>query len=253
MIIEYHRPETLEAALALLDRAMPLSKPMGGGTVLNRPSNDPFAVVDLQRLGLDTAESKGTSIDLGACMTLQSVLDLPQIPTALKEAVDHEANYNLRQVATIAGSLVACNGRSPLATALLSMDASLEMIRYRQDLVLVGLGDLLPMREQLLHKALITRVVLPTNVALAYAQVARTPADLPVVCVAVCKWPSGRTRIALGGWGSAPILAMDGPEPEGGRIAAENAFSQAEDQWASAEYRQSVAGVLTSRCISSCQ
>jgi CO/xanthine dehydrogenase FAD-binding subunit len=250
MIIEYQRPDTMDAALALLDRQMPVSKPLGGGTVLNRPSSDPIAVVDLQNLGLTAVNFRSTSIDLGACVTLQSLLDIPELPAALHEAVAHEANYNLRQVATLAGSLVTCNGRSPLAATLLSMDASLEIARYHLDPVMVGLGELLPMREHLLQRALIAHIVLPLNITLAYAQVARTPADLPIVCVAVARWPSGRTRIALGGWGASPTLAMDGPETEGGQIAAENACRLAEDEWASADYRQHVAGVLTRRCIS---
>jgi len=88
------------------------------------------------------------------------------------------------------------------------------------------------------------------NVKLAYEVVARTPADQPIVCVAVAKWSSGRTRIVLGGYGDAPILACDGPESQGGEIAAASAYSQASDMWVSAEYRQEVARILTLRCLS---
>jgi CO/xanthine dehydrogenase FAD-binding subunit len=42
---------------------------------------------------------------------------------------------------------------------------------------------------------------------------------------------------------------MDGPEAEGAQAAAQNAYSHAVDDWASAEYRQEVVGVLTRRCI----
>jgi hypothetical protein len=70
------------------------------------------------------------------------------------------------------------------------------------------------------------------------------------VCAAVVMWPSGRTRVALGGFGSSPALAFDGSETEGVEIAARDAYSQAGDEWASAEYRQDVAGVLVKRCTS---
>jgi hypothetical protein len=53
MIIEYHRPETIEAALALLARKEPRTVPLGGGSVLNQPSDIPVAVVDVQSLGLN--------------------------------------------------------------------------------------------------------------------------------------------------------------------------------------------------------
>ena len=48
----YHRPATLDDALALL--AQPDVVPLGGGTVLNGlPASTPAEVVDLQALGLD--------------------------------------------------------------------------------------------------------------------------------------------------------------------------------------------------------
>ena len=37
MIIEYHRPETIDEALDLLARSQPATVPLGGGTVLNQP------------------------------------------------------------------------------------------------------------------------------------------------------------------------------------------------------------------------
>jgi CO/xanthine dehydrogenase FAD-binding subunit len=53
----------------------------------------------------------------------------------------------------------------------------------------------------------------------------------------------------LGGFGDAPRLAFDGEEPAGLQTAAQNAYSMAEDEWASAEYRQEIAGVLARRCL----
>jgi CO/xanthine dehydrogenase FAD-binding subunit len=50
MIVEYHRPPTLDLALQLLSRQSPVTVPMGGGTILNQPSPVPIAVVDLQEL-----------------------------------------------------------------------------------------------------------------------------------------------------------------------------------------------------------
>ena len=129
----------------------------------------------------------------------------------------HEATYNLRQVATLVGTLIAADGRSPLATAMLALDAQLTVFPGAEQ---VGLGDLLPMRRQRLQGRLITQVEVPLNARLAYEYVARSPADLTIVCAAVAQWPSGRTRVALGGYGRMPALAMDGPEPSGAEQAA---------------------------------
>jgi CO/xanthine dehydrogenase FAD-binding subunit len=114
----------------------------------------------------------------------------------------------------------------------------------------VGLGDLLPVREDRLRGCLVTGISLPLNARLAYEYVARSPADLPIVCAAVAQWPSGRTRLALGGFGPAPLLALDGPESAGIEEAARSACSQASDEWASAEYRQEMAAALAKRCLS---
>jgi CO/xanthine dehydrogenase FAD-binding subunit len=42
---------------------------------------------------------------------------------------------------------------------------------------------------------------------------------------------------------------MDGPEAGGIENAARNAYSQAGDQWASADYREEIAGILARRCL----
>jgi probable selenate reductase FAD-binding subunit len=246
MIVEYHRPETLEQALGLLARPKPLTLPLGGGTIVNQPSPNPVAVVDLQNLGLNTIESKGKKLTLGATCTLQQLFDAPGTPPALRQAIRHQATYNLRQMATVAGTLVAADGRSPLATTLLALGAELT---FQPDDQVVGLGDFLPLRHEHAPGWLITEISFPNHVQLAYDYVARTPADLPIVCVAVAQWPSGRMRVALGGYGSAPLLAMDGPEPAGAESAAQDAYHEAGDQWASAEYRRSIAATLVGRCI----
>jgi CO/xanthine dehydrogenase FAD-binding subunit len=259
MIVEYHRPTSLEEALVLLARKQPRTVPLAGGSALIQPSPEQLAAVDLQELGLDQIDASGKFLKIGAAFTLQSLLShLDQLP-ALKDVILREANYNLRQVASLAGTLVAADGRSPLATAFLALDATLELLPGQdaenpaQNPEEVSLGDLLPLRSERLPGRLITQVSIPLNVELAYECVARTPADLPLVCAAVVVWPSGRTRLALGGYGKAPSLAFDGSEAEGVETAARSAYSQAQDEWASAEYRSEVAAVLAGRCLRSLQ
>lgn len=251
MIIEYKRPATLDEALELLARRDPLSVPLAGGSALNRPSPELVAAVDLQSLGLDQYEARGNSLELGAMLTLQELLEAKDTLPALKQVIEHEATHNLRQVATVAGTLVAADGRSPFACAFLALDAALTILSgdRQKGEEQISLGDLLPLRTERLRGRLITQVSIPLNVRLAYEYVARAPADMPLVCAAMATWPSGRTRLALGGFGKSPVLAFDGTEPAGVDVAASNACSQAEDQWASAAYRQEVAGALARRCL----
>ena len=255
MISEYHRPKDLDEALTLLAREEPRTMPLAGGSALNKPSKQEFAVVDLQDLGLGTIEHSGNFLKMGAALTLQELVAFNQIANlqpsqALKKVIRKEASYNLRQVASIAGTLVAAKGDSPFTTAMLALDAALTLQPGDESM---SLGDILPLRSEKLKGRLITQIAIPVNVQLAYEYVARTPADHPIVCAAVAIWPSGRTRLALGGYGSAPILAFDGTEMEGISIAAEDAYCDAEDEWASSDYRKDVAKVLASRCIENIQ
>lgn len=246
MISEYYRPQTLEEALALLERPQPLTLPLGGGTKLNRPHKDVFAVVDLQKLPLDQIQAEGDHLTLGATTTIQSICESALVPEVVRRAARLEAGQNLRQMATVAGTLVACDGRSPLATVLLALDARLIWEPGKRE---VGLGDYLPLRGKTRFGVLITHIILSTRAQVAFESVARTPVDLPLVCAAVARWPAGRTRVVLGGYGAAPMMVLDGPQPGGEEISARNAYSQAGDDWASAAYRQDVAGKLVRRCL----
>jgi CO/xanthine dehydrogenase FAD-binding subunit len=141
---------------------------------------------------------------------------------------------------------LSADGRSPFTTAMLALDC---LLVIEPDSEMVGLGEILPLRPNVLNHRLVTSISVPKNAALAYEYVARSPTDLPIVCVAAALWPSGRTRIALGGYGAAPILVFDGNDAEGADLAAGNAYSLAGDQWASADYRQEIASVLTNRAV----
>ena len=246
MITEYHRPKTLEEAVELLKRDDPLTLPLAGGTVVTQPNQRHFAVVDLQALGLDQIHSRGNYLAVGAAVTLESLLKQPELDRILKQCLQLEATYNLRQAASVAGTLVAGDGRSAFTTAALALDVALTLEPGQEEL---ELGAMLLQRPSGLRGRLITLVTFPLAVKLAYQAVSRTPADLPIISSAVARWPSGRTRIALGGFGPAPLMAMDGPQADGWEAAVDNACQEAGDAWASAEYRRQMANLLTGRCL----
>ena len=248
MITEYHRPKSLDEALTLL--AQTNTVPLGGGTLLSHPSTslragpstDSVEVVDLQALGLNSIKKNGNNLEIGATVTLQQLMENENCPDALKQAIKLEAPLNIRNTATVAGTIVASDGRSTFATALLALDAKLTIVNPKSEIV--NLGDFLPLRP----RGLITSITIPLNIKFAFEFVSRTPADKPIVCAALAQWNSGRTRLALGGYGKSPLLAMDGTEADGIETAARNAYHEAKDDWASAEYRQDVAATLAKRC-----
>ena len=246
MITAYHRPQTLDEVLTLLTQ--PNILPLGGGTLLSQPITDSVEVADLQALGLDTVKKNGNSLELGATLTLQSLLESEYCPPALKTALKLEAPLNIRNSATVAGALITADGRSTFASVLLVLDAKITVSSKQKKEETINIGDLLPLRDQVRGK-LITKVVIPLNVKLAFEYVSKTPADKPIVCAALAQWNSGRTRLALGGYGKSPMLAMDGTEADGVDTAAKNAYHEANDEWASAEYRMDVASTLAKRCL----
>jgi CO/xanthine dehydrogenase FAD-binding subunit len=251
MISEYHRPQTVEEALRLLARPDPRTVVLGGGLYLNQgpPSLDPVAVVDVQEMGLDTIESRGHTLTLGAAVTLRDYLDAEGVPPVIKAVIPKETGYNRRQVATFAGTLITADGRSPLAAVLMAFDPLLTLLRDGAEPEEIPLGDFLPLREEHLQGGLVTQITLSSRTKVAYEQVARTPVDRPIVCAAVGKWPSGRTRVILGGYGKSPRMVLDGTDQEGAAAAARDSYQDAEDEWSSAAYRSDVAAILVERCL----
>ncbi|RJP52201.1 MAG: hypothetical protein C4583_07030 [Anaerolineaceae bacterium] len=245
MITNYHRPQTLDEALTILTQ--PNTIPLGGGTLLSRPSPDPISVVDLQTLGLNRIHKKGNNLEIGATATLQQLLESEHCPEALKPAIKLEAPLNLRNSATVAGTLVTCEGRSTFSCALLALDAKITVISKQPSVA--SIGEFLPLRP----RGLITQIVLPLNTKFAFEYVARTPSDKPIVSAALAQWTGSRTRLAIGGWGKSSSLAMDGTEAEGIESAARNACHEATDEWGSAEYRMDVAATLAKRCLQAIQ
>ena len=271
MIIEYHCPETLNQALELLARTDPavekpvslrfLNHPLGGGTFLAtkiRQSENPVSLVDLQLLPIHEIEQEGQWLAVGAAATLQQLYECEHIPEGLRESLRLE-NETKRARATVAGTIVTCDGRSPFITALLALDPRLVWAQVGQaENTQEALGDYLALRAPAGLQPdgrLMISIRIPLNADLCFESVARSPLDRPIVCAAVAQWrsgghstpPSRRTRLTLGGYGKAPILALDGPEADGIGMAARSAYLSAGDAWASAEYRSEIAGVLAER------
>lgn len=260
MITAYHRPKTLDEALSLL--AQPNRTPLGGGTLLTKSTSESVEAVDLQAIGLSTVKKSGNSLEIGATVTLQQLLESEHCPEALRFALRLESPLNLRNAATVAGTIVACEGRSTFVSVLLALDAKLEQSKLDNSKIesrVSNIGDFLPLRNR--EGWLITSVTIPLNIKLAFEYVSRTPVDKPIVCTALAQWNSGRTRLALGGYGRSPLLAMDGTEVEGTsspdsvlravETAARNGFHEATDEYGSAEYRMDVAAKLAKRCLES--
>ncbi|HTX80189.1 MAG TPA: FAD binding domain-containing protein, partial [Longilinea sp.] len=159
---------------------------------------------------------------------------------------------NTREMATIAGALVTADGRSALACSMMALDTQLIWLPGEKK---ISLGDWYSSRLTWEDGKLITKVLFAKNAVFELEMVNRTPNDLPIVCAAAARWPSGRVRLVLGGWGKQPLLVSDGEglSPDDAVRAASDAYGEAGDAWATAEYRREIAGTLASRVIGKLQ
>ncbi len=244
--LQYHRPQTLDEALELLEHGVPLA----GGTRLTPNLRGIEALVDLQDLALDRIEATESSLEFGGTATLQGLVDnASRLPDALVQAARLEAGWNIRNKATIAGTIVTGDGRSPLLTVLLALGVELKFAPGDEH---VSLVEVLDRGADRTGGKLIMAIHAANPSRLKYAQVARSPADRPQICVAVAAFDTkAPVRVALGGYGPYPQL-ISKDENASTQEAAElagTAYAGAGDQWASADYRSSVAATLVARLL----
>ena len=242
MFLEHHQPTTLQETLDLLRRETPRTVPLAHGVFLRHNPPSDLAVADLSNLALDRIQARSVYLEIGAMVRLSNLLEADQISPQLKDCVRLEAPAAWQRQGSVGGALVVADGRSPFTAILLAMDARLTIEPGAEE---IFLGDFLPFRHDMLAGRLITRVIIPTNIAYVIQYDPDYESTHPAVCAAVARWPSGRTRVALGGYGSEPILAFDSPEDTGVGFAVEDAFSRVEDPPGSVESLQEAAVRLT--------
>ncbi|HWQ03888.1 MAG TPA: FAD binding domain-containing protein [Longilinea sp.] len=246
MIVEYHRPATISQALELLSRKDPKSLPLGGGSTLSRDKRSDFAVVDLQALGLDTIQVNSEFVEIGATARIQGIVEDTNSPLWLKVACNREMGRNMREMSTIAGFVMGATGRSPLAIALLAADLQVSVLPTNDKLTFL---QVLSERANIQQPWVISQVMVDRTVNLKYEFIARSPEDLPVIGIALAKWPTGRIRASVGGFGNSPSLAYDGNNPAAVTQAVETTLIGSGDRWASEEYRQSIAPAIVQRLL----
>ncbi|HET7376048.1 MAG TPA: FAD binding domain-containing protein [Anaerolineae bacterium] len=254
-LTEYHKPTSIEAALELLRRPQIHSVLIAGGTsVVAAADHAVQAVIDLSNLNLAYIKSTEQGVKIGATTTLQQILNdriiCDYADGVLSKAILDTATLNTRNAASIAGSIVASKGNSPLFTVLLAIDTHLSIRGERTQHVALSewAGD---------DKTLIVEIVLPLvaqGCHFAYEKVARTPTDLPIVCVAVCATASREsisgTRIAIGGVGDRPmVLTQPVNSIEQAVELARESIEPSTDYFASGEYRREMIGVLVKRTL----
>jgi probable selenate reductase FAD-binding subunit len=268
----YHRPNSIDEAVTLLRQGGPGTVALAGGTKLVASGRrDVAAVVDLRELPLAYVRTQEATLHIGATTKLQQVIDTPEMQTfasgVLAETARAVAARNLRNAATVGGTVASAGGDDPLLTALVALDATLTVYAPKsRQIPLVGF---LAYRERLLNdSALITQISLPLLIGplgAAYTAIGRTPRDRPILCAVarleLAKGVAGNVRLALGGVAPVPVRAnaaeqllerkkLSDAEIEAAAEQAATGLTPTGDFRGSAEYRREMARVLARRALS---
>jgi probable selenate reductase FAD-binding subunit len=238
----------MEEAVELLKKGIPLA----GGTEITPRRKDLQTVIDLSELGLDQIAVSEGAISIGATTKLQAILESNDLPQTLRDVCRLEAGWNLRNMATMGGAIKSADGRSPLVTVLLAMNPD---VIYEPGGEKMPMDDFLDIRDQ---PQIIRKIEFDWPLDVYYEQVARSPRDFPLVSAALAKQDETNgesvVQISLGGLGQRPIrLKLEKVSLEAAAGMAKKAFADADDAWASGEYRSHVAEVLVNRLIEKSQ
>lgn len=235
----YHRPDTIEAALALLAHADADATVLAGGTVINGSADhDPIELVDLQGLGLDAIQADGERLSIGAMARLQDVVDSDLVPAPIRDLAHREAPNTIRHAATVGGTVGAADPESELLAGLLAYDAVVSVV-HSIGSESIPLEELLEDRDRL-GLGIITAVTIAVGGDAASERTARTPADRPIVMAIGHRGADGSLRLAMTGVAGTPVLVdrddLGSLQPPG-------------DFRGSSDYRRQLAAVLTGRVL----
>ena len=252
-IREYKKAESLEEAWQLNQKKN--NRVLGGMIWLKMETIPVGTAIDLSGLGLDTIEETDEGFSIGAMVTLRQLEQHPGLAAytdgAVRESVRHIVGVQLRNLATVGGSIYSRFGFSDVLTLFLALDASVELYK----------GGIVPLAEYAARpydRDILVRVLVPKAQAkFCYQSVRNSQTDFPVLTCAAAKTAAGGFRFAVGARpGKAVVWNFD---PQAGETAEERATRFADAVCAeiktesnmrgSAAYRRHLAGVLVKRAV----
>ena len=193
-IREYKRAESLEEAWQLNQKRP--NRVLGGMIWLKMENINVGTAIDLSGLGLDTIEETDEGLSIGAMVTLRQLELHPGLAAytdgAVRESVRHIVGVQLRNLATVGGSIYSRFGFSDVLTMFLALNASVELYK----------GGVVPLAEYAQRpydRDILVRVLVPKeNARFVYQSVRNSQTDFPVLTCAAAKLADGSIRAAIG-------------------------------------------------------
>lgn len=244
-----HVPESVGAAVAIAAEHGSDAMALAGGTVLIPEvvagRRRPRVVVDLRRSGLDGVGSTF----VGATATYRALSSQPGLLGAMAKGITGGAQ--LRNWATIGGSLAFANPSSDAPAVVLALEATVVARSARGERRLAA-GDFFldAFRTALAADELLIGFEFPPGDGFGYHKLKFGESSWPVVTAAASR-RDGRLRVAVGGAAAVPfVVAVESVADVEEAIHAALAEPWS-DVLASADYRRRVAPLIARRAAES--
>lgn len=253
MIAQFFKPDTIADVLALKAEYGSKATYMSGGSKLNCAmfKHDKTIAISLAHLGLDRIVRQGNRLEIGATVSLQSLIDHEDVPYSLKEAAKLIYSRHLRNQATIGGEIAAIQNASVILPILLVLETELLLDNDKK----ISLEEYLSSKRD----ALIQKIILPdATIVASTRKVSHTVDGLITLTAAVALENTKKIRIALDGVAncaqrltSVEMLGVEGKVLE---KAVSNAIKPKGDILrGSSEYISYIAGVIVADLLVNCQ
>jgi len=253
--VRYLRARTYEEAFEAL--ADPDAKVLAGGQsllpVLKLRVVRPSVLVDIAELGAGGAEVDNGAVSVGALTTWATLGELPELDrpafAAIGECAREIGDLQVRNRGTLGGSLVHADPASDMPAVVLALGAELVLRSpagertIRADDFFVG-----PFLTALAPGEVLVDIrfpIPPTGSGSAYAKVEHPASGFALAGAAALVRPDGSSSIAITGIGAhASLLPADADSVD--TVAATEIYG---DDFAPAEYRRQLAGVVVRRAL----
>ena len=264
MIQEFFKPQTIVEAVELKEKLQNEAVFMAGGTDVNcTDSNYEIeTVIGIEQLKLDAISKTPSELSIGAGVTIQELIDSPKMPDQLSIAAGHFANRNIRNIATIGGSIASNNSTSNLIPILIALDA---------DLKIGGSATAVPVYEYVSREMtrLIEGIMISSqNLRKKYGirKFSRTANDISMITAAVTfniqHEKLFNVRVAVGAVSKHVVRLtelekkLEGnklPDPSEVEDTVKKVISPLKDIRGGVQYKKYLAGTLVSDCIYNAQ
>lgn len=271
----YHRPESVDDALAMLAN-LEDAKILAGGQSLMAMMNfrylAPEHIIDINRIPeLTEIREEGDGIRFGAMVRQRDALDSPMVQARcplLIEALENVGHIQTRNRGTVGGSLSHLDPSAEMPAVFSALDATLHVgsARGTRDIPIAdwSLGYMMPNLEPDELLVGITAPCWPKDHGYAFLEMARRHGDFAMAGAGVLMTLNSdgtiaRVAVALTGVDTGPVRLHDAETALTGQLPSEAVFAAAaksaetvagiDDVHASAAYRQRLAVVYARRAL----